>query len=552
MLWQKLAGLVLAAPLLSGCNQDWTTYRCAPGRQAQQYYHSALADPAKVPTLSVGWTWQPYEAGSFRASPIVFNNTVYIGSGSGYFYAVRDNGSSATQIWRFPAANTPLMGSCGFGAYGIQSSASYAKINNVDAVIFGAPDPSEAPGLGSARLYALNAVSGALIWKSDVVAKVTGCTGCTPSGCSSAALSELHERIGYSGPLVVNGVVYVGVHDSGDDPIQNGKVMAVDLSTGHLHPGFSFVATSTRGGGVWNAPAGDGLGIYFTTGNTRTWTGGSQAKEPPINHGLSALRIDPDTGTVVWKFQPVPFAQDYDPDWAAGAAVQLSSCGELITSVQKDGWSYGIDAKTGQCKWQYPYVSFGLFGQRCKFSPNYPTSPPLHGDTDYKQPGAVWGNVVIMKVGGWGLITPGGSAAGYSRLHALDSCASEAQRVRWIIDVPNTDPTDGYSIGPPTVTGGIVYVTTKTGHLIAIADTSLRLPAGSQCTDEFINPTSSGPGWQNVCTSHGFQVVPTPTVLANVALPDGADAANMRSEPVLANGRVYVGTYAGHVYALWP
>jgi hypothetical protein len=41
-------------------------------------------------------------------------------------------------------------------------------------------------------------------------------------------LTELHERIAYSSPPVHEGKVYVGVHDYGDDPIQNGKVIAVD------------------------------------------------------------------------------------------------------------------------------------------------------------------------------------------------------------------------------------------------------------------------------------------------------------------------------------
>jgi hypothetical protein len=41
-------------------------------------------------------------------------------------------------------------------------------------------------------------------------------------------LAELHERIAYSSPPVHEGKVYVGVHDYGDDPIQNGKVVAVD------------------------------------------------------------------------------------------------------------------------------------------------------------------------------------------------------------------------------------------------------------------------------------------------------------------------------------
>jgi outer membrane protein assembly factor BamB len=97
-----------------------------------------------------------------------------------------------------------------------------------------------------------------------------------------------------------------------------------------------------------------------------------------------------------------------------------------------------------------------------------------------------------------------------------------------------------------------VYVTTSSGHVIAIADTKVRHWTGHRCTDEFITPASSGPGWKAVCRAQGFKVVPSPKVLADVPLPDGSDAANLRNEPALADGRVYVGTSGGHVYALWP
>ena len=544
----KYTWVVVIGLLLSGCGKrEWKTYRADTARGAHQERWSELADPDKVEHLAVGWTWQPAggEPANFRASAVIVGDTVFIGSSNGYFYAI--NGDTGAQLWRFPTANTPLVGSCGFGAYGIQSSASHVEIGGQSAIIFGAPDPTSGPGLGNGVLYALNASTGALIWKSDVVAQVTGCTGCG-GFCPPPALSQLHERIAYSGPLVHDGVVYVGVHDSGDDPIQNGKVMAVDLTTGHLLPGFSFVATSTRGGGVWNSPATDGHGVFFTTGNTRTWNGGSQGP-PAINNGLSLIRVHPKTGAIDWTFQPVPFNLDDDPDWSAGAAVLHGGddCGKLVVSVQKDGWSYALDADSGKCKWQYPPTD----EPTCKFAPG---GVHDHGDTDYKQPGAIWGHVVIMKVGGWGLNTPGGFWSGYSRLHALNACAKDDHRVRWILKVPDTSdgPGAGYTIGAPTVTGGIVYVTTDSGHLIAIADTKLRAPVGSSCTDEFINPGSSGPGWKTVCTAHGFKVVPSPKILVDVALPDGSDAANLRNEPALGEGKVFVGTSGGHVYALWP
>ena len=73
--------------------------------------------------------------------------------------------------------------------------------------------------------------------------------------------------------MVLGDKVYVGVHDTGDNPIQQGRVVAVDVNTGQM-TGFQFLGAGntpgdgTLGGGVWNALATDGTRVYFTTGNT--------------------------------------------------------------------------------------------------------------------------------------------------------------------------------------------------------------------------------------------------------------------------------------------
>jgi outer membrane protein assembly factor BamB len=277
--------------------------------------------------------------------------------------------------------------------YGIESSASYWHRGPVQdgGVIFGAQDPSLGPH-GSARLFALNATTGAVIWKSDPIAVIDGTT--------NGSTTELHERIGFSSPLVLGNKVYVGIANNGDNPTQKGRVVAVDLATGHTDAGFHFRAVgtaasppSTRGGGVWNSPASDGVGVYFTTGNTREDAAGVQMPEPKPNHGLSMIRVNKNTGHLIWAFQPVPYDLDDDPDWAAGVTIMHTSCGELIASVQKDGWAYAVEAGHGHpgilnVKWQFPATGFPF------------NASTIHGDTDYKRPGAAWNDVLIINTGG--------------------------------------------------------------------------------------------------------------------------------------------------------
>lgn len=522
-----LAGLLLVAgaSVLAGCaTRDWPTFRHDERRSAHMKRRSALSDPARVTALHVVWSFQPPGALPFRGSPVVHRGRVFAGNGNGRFYAL--DASTGAVLWQYPPAASPALTSqfsCNPSSDGIASSAAIARIGGVSAVIFGAPDQSVGMGLGSGRLFALNAQTGAEIWKSPEIARVTG--------LAFGSTTELHEQIGYSAPLVHKGRVYIGVADHCDNPIQRGKVVAVDLATGAIDGAFSFFGSGPpRGGGVWSSPAGRRAGIYVTTGNTRRFGD----PEPPDNHGLSLLRLDRQTGAVVWKLQPVPFALDDDPDWASGATVMKTSCGTLVASTMKDGWTYAVNAGDGMpgppaVRWQFPPTGF-------PFTPGDGTS---HGDIRYLRPGAAWRNVFITMTGGLNVTTA--VTSGYRRLYALNACAPEADRVRWIVDVPGASGT--YALGPPTVTRGMVLVGTGSGRLVVIADPSIHPGAGWRCSHPDI-PAAT-------CVASGFTLVPDPAVLADVQL-QGA----IMTEPVLSHGRVFVGTGffgdPGRLYMLEP
>jgi outer membrane protein assembly factor BamB len=136
---------------------------------------------------------------------------------------------------------------------------------------------------------------------------------------------------------------------------------------------------------------------------------------------------------------------------------------------------------------------------------------------------------------------------GYGRIQALDACQSDIYRVRWILDIA---PGAQYSIGAPTVTNGIVYVTTSSGHVIAIADPSVAPPVGLRCSSTDFGPPS--PTWEADCAHAGF----SPSVLVpasrDVTLDDGGNAVGLRMEPAIALDKLFVATDQGHVYALWP
>ena len=521
----RTAAIAIVTSLtLAACSSEWPQYRNNLLRTAVQSNDSALAHPPSLGGLHVIHTFRPPVADhaiGFRASPIVFNDKVYVGNGNGRLYVLK--ASDLSFLWMYPPAAQPALTSqftCNPSSMGIASSAIIATgVQGHTAVIFAAPDQSIGMHLGSSRLFAIDADTGAEIWKSPEIARVTGTT--------SGSTTQLHEQIGYSSPLVFNNHVYVGIANHCDNPIQNGRVVAVHLNDGSIDAGFTFNATNARGGGVWNAITAGGLtaaqGLLFTTGNARCWGGGCQP-EPAVNRALSLIRVDANTGAEAWRFQPVPFSMDDDPDWAAGVALGGGNCGSFALSVMKDGWAYALGTD-GTMKWQFPPTGV----------PFHPGDGTHHGDTDYNKPGAVWGDLFVVMTGGVQVTMDVND--GFNRLHGLNVCEDDAHRVRWIFDAP----TPAGAWGPPAITGGVIYAGTASGHLVVFGDPTVLAPAGSRCIDTAMSNFQ--------CIIAGLTLVANPALIKDIPL-DGS----VPSEPALVSktARVYATTMNGTVYEIAP
>ncbi len=520
----------------TACGGDWPTFRQNAARNAWQPNAPNLADPNDIKTLTVKAEWTPGSMPEgFTASPIVYKGKVIIGGSNGKVYCLSDD--LGTVLWEYPSGGGTLTSTytCNPSSEGIASTAAIGLVDNeLEVVIFGAPDQSIGAGLGSGRLFALDITNGNLVWDSDEVAVL--------DGSNPGSFSELHEQIGYSSPLVYNDRVYVGISNHCDNPIQRGKVRAVSLSTGNLVGGFQWEGVGGdektadgRGGGVWNSPTGGySGGVYFTTGNTRI---GSQSGEPSPNHGLSLVRVNENTGDMIWKLQPVPYPMDGDPDWAAGAIVTNTSCGEVVLSTMKDGWAYGVDAGSGRpgtapVRWQFPPT--GTFDPATTnfFSPGDGTN---HGDIRYLVPGAAQRNNYVTMTGGEEVTD--NVNLGFGRLHSVNACFGN---VRWLKDIPGTG-SSSYQLGPPSISNGITYVGTRQGNLIAIADPSVYSTANSQCS----NPAFSVAD----CVANGYSIVKDPIILKNLAIGRGP---MIRNEPVIANNRIYISTTSGWLMMIEP
>lgn len=523
------------------CSGDWPAFRQNGLRTARQVQISPLGDPYAVKTLSVKAKVTAPDGGTFTASPVIYGFRVFIGSSNGHVYAFKSDFADGDKpLWQYPpAGETALQSSftCNPSSMGVAASVAIGTSKEHGAlVIVGAPDrgrPDDpggkfGAGLGSGRVFALNPNTGALVWKTrDEIARL--------SGTASQDKSQFHEQIGYSAPLVLDGKVYVGIGDHCDNPIQNGQVKAINLENGALVPGFTFQSTNDRGGGVWTFVSG-GLagGIVTTTGNVKSGT----SSEPSVNNALSMVRLNPNTGVLEGKIQPVPYVNDSDPDWSAGASLIAASCGPISASTMKDGWSYGGNLGGPlSFRWQYPNTAY----------PFLPMDGLNHGDIRYHRAGAAWNDLYITMTGGPEVVeqdSPTSIFQGYQRLHALNVCAGSGNRVQWVAHLnPYTNPvtnTHDWGLGPPTITDGIVYVGTNRGILLALADPSVWPAQAARCT----LPTLANAD----CVAGGYQLVPNPTVLKTLDL----GGQIVRSEPALANGFVYVSNSLGTLFRIGP
>ncbi len=264
-----------SGPMWNGWSTDGANRRFQPAAMAR----IAARD---VPRLRLKWAFG-YPAGvSSNAEPTIVAGRLYVGSDNGYFYSL--DAKTGCVHWSFEA------GSIIRGTSVVGPIAGHAPART--AVYFGD---------GHANVFALDARSGALLWKVRVddhfVARIT------------------------AGPRLFGGKLFVPVSSSeeygagtADYPCctSRGSVVALDANSGreiwkawvvagtpqpYLKQANGVWLYRPAGGGVWNTPSVDPLrhAVVFGTGDATT------APSPPTTDAVMAVDID--TGRTLWSYQ---------------------------------------------------------------------------------------------------------------------------------------------------------------------------------------------------------------------------------------------------------
>jgi polyvinyl alcohol dehydrogenase (cytochrome) len=287
--------------------------------------HSSVNKPAvAITTANAGslvhaWTWTPprptmtgQPAATLAASPTVVNGVIYIGANTGVFFAV--NEATGTTIWQRFLGFVPKL-TCN-SAKGFTGTATVR--------------PNPATGrltvyVGSANgyLYALDAATGAVDWRSLVAA---------PS-------STVNDYYLWGSPTVAGGIIDIGVSSQCDNPLVRGGVRAFRQSDGHPLAAYNTVPVGSLGGSVWSSP------IVTSAGSVVVTTGNANPTSPSPGDSTSFVRLS--SSLVKQDIWTVPAALlKRDDDFGASpslfTATLAGTSTPMVGACNKNGWYFAL------------------------------------------------------------------------------------------------------------------------------------------------------------------------------------------------------------------
>lgn len=309
-----LLSIVFLAPILQGAEAasneqftasgDWPTYL---GGNNHSGFNGAetLITAATANKLKLKWSHSSANGISDQATRI--GNVVYWGSWDGYVHAA--SVSNNKRIWTTFLGKT-IDGICDPPSVGVGSTPTVVTVNGRLEVIVGG---------GDANLYALNAATGAIIWK-------------TPLGSSPSTFL-------WASPTVSGSSVYMSTSSFGDCPLIQSRVFKLNAATGSIQNFFNVVPNGCTGGGVWGSPTVDEANgkVYFTTGNTGSCPGGSE----PFAFAL--VELNAADLSFVAVYQLPPNARPGDSDFGSTPTLFTNSGVPMVGVENKNGLFYAFD-----------------------------------------------------------------------------------------------------------------------------------------------------------------------------------------------------------------
>jgi outer membrane protein assembly factor BamB len=310
-----------AGTLATASGANWSSYLFNSSHASYNAAATTITS-ANAGSLRASWTWMPPAppisalGESITSSPTVYKGVIYEGANNGSFYAL--NESTGAILWSdFVGYVTRQM--CGNRGFASTATVATDPTTKVLTVYVAGPD---------GYLYALNAASGAIAWRSVV-------------GIPSTTQNDYFN---WSSPAVSHGHVYIGISSQCDKPLVRGGLLSFNQTTGVQQAAFYSVPSGDLGGSVWSSPAVSFNGtVYITTGN-------GPATDPSLRYSISVVALNGSTLAVEGLWQ-VPAAQQPGTDSDFGGSPTLFSAvlpgtttpTPLVGACNKNGVYYALE-----------------------------------------------------------------------------------------------------------------------------------------------------------------------------------------------------------------
>ena len=284
---------------------DWPTYMADNGRSGFNP-NETIINPSTAPNLKLKWIHTA--AGAISTQPVEANGLVYWGSWDGVEHTTKlDN----TRFWTTNIGTT-TDSACSPPRVGVASTATIGTV-----MISGTATSVDFVGGGNGKFYALNALTGAIIWQTTL--------GSSPS------------HFIWSSPALFNNSIYIGMSSFGDCPLVQGQLIQLDATSGSIQHTFNVVPSGCTGGSVWSSPTIDEAAgtVYISTGNQ----GSCSSTE---SNSISLVELNASDLSFIHHWQVPASQQISDGDFGSTPTLFTSSTGPMVGLENKNGIFYAF------------------------------------------------------------------------------------------------------------------------------------------------------------------------------------------------------------------
>ena len=310
--WSSLALAAVVVSAFAGATQvqraaassgppSWPTYLF---NNAHSGFQTA-AQPRLGGSSKLSPGWNAHANGPVSAQPVLANNLVYWGSWDGYERATTLSGKA---VWSTFLGQTVPPTDCFPVPLGVGSTATIAVVGGRSILYVGG---------GDTNLYALDAMTGAVIWKTS--------------------LNTGDGTYLWSSPAVSNGFVYEGVGSAGDCPLSPGAMVQLSAQGLVVQHTFPLVPPGCQGAGIWGSPTVDEAAgtVYFGTANANCFP-------TPYANVIMELRA---SDLSLMSYWPVPAgpAEDFGSTPTLFTASIGGVTHQMVGMSDKSGFFYAFD-----------------------------------------------------------------------------------------------------------------------------------------------------------------------------------------------------------------